>query len=117
VLPRIVIHSAVSINGYLDGFAADLGAYYGLIAHWHEDATLVGAGAVLRATQDEPVDAAPVGSPDDREASDCIALVSHQTPRAALFALDGAAADQAIRARLDSAEQLDGGLVWLRYSA
>ncbi len=70
MLPRVIIHNAVSIDGRLDGFAADLGVYYGLIGRWHEDATLVGAGTVLRATQDELVDEAPDGTPDDLGSSD-----------------------------------------------
>ena len=70
MLPRVIVHNAVSIDGRLDGFAADLGVYYGLTARWHEDATLAGAGTVLRATQSEPVDEAPAGTPDDRDETD-----------------------------------------------
>ena len=36
--------------------------------------------------------------------------------RTSLFASDGLAAHQAINARLEGVEQLDHGLVWLRYS-
>ena len=218
MLPRIIIHSAVSIDGRLDGFAADLGAYYGLIARWHEDATLVGADTVLGTTQNEPVDEAPGGTlehppgndarpllvvPDSRGRvrtwqamrragywRDCIALVSQRTPaayleylrwqrvealvygedhvdiraaleelgdrvgvrtirvdsggtligvllraglvdelsllvhpvlvggafRTSMFASDEGAGNQLINASLESAEQLDQGIVWLRYS-
>jgi 2,5-diamino-6-(ribosylamino)-4(3H)-pyrimidinone 5'-phosphate reductase len=54
--PRIIIHTALSIDGRIDGFEANLGIYYGLIDGWHEDATLVGTGTVLRAMAAEPVD-------------------------------------------------------------
>jgi len=218
VLPRVIIHNAVSIDGRLDGFSADLGAYYGLIARWQEDATLVGADTVLRATQNESVGGVPPGTSDDRDPNDprplllipdsrgrvhawqalrragywrdCVALVSQQTPaqyldylasqhvqalvhgqehvdiraaleeldeqfgvrtvrvdsggtlvgvllrarlvheisllvhpvivggasHGALFAPDGVGAEEAINARLESADKLEGGLVWLRYS-
>ena len=218
MLPRIIVHSAVSIDGRLDGFAADLGAYYGLINRWHEDATLVGAGTVLRATQIDAVDEAPAGAPDHNDDADnrpllvvpdsrgrvrtwqamrragywrdCMALVSRATrpeyleylraqrvhalihgddhvdlraaleelserfgvqtvrvdsggtligallraglvddisllvhpaivgsaSHGALFRPDVLDADQPILARLESAEQLEGGLVWMRYS-
>lgn len=218
VLPRVIVHNALSIDGRLDGFAADLGVYYGLISRWHEDATLVGAGTVLRATQSEPPDEAPSADARDPEPSDtrpllvipdsrgrvrtwqavrragywrdCVALVSHATPAEyleylgsqrvqtlvhgedhvdvrealeelrdrfavrtvrvdsggtlirvlllaglvdeisllvhpvlvgggsgnTLFASGGTAVvDEPIHTRLESVEQLDNGLVWLRY--
>ena len=70
MLPRIIIHSAVSIDGRLDGFAVDLGVYYGLAARWHEDATLAGAGTVLRATQNESPDQTPCQDRASRELAD-----------------------------------------------
>jgi len=55
VLPRVIVHNAVRIDGRLDGFSVDLSACYGLTARWYEDATLVAADTVLRAIQNESV--------------------------------------------------------------
>jgi 2,5-diamino-6-(ribosylamino)-4(3H)-pyrimidinone 5'-phosphate reductase len=53
MLPRVILHPAVSIDGQINRFDANLQMYYGLIARWREDATLVETGTVLRATQIE----------------------------------------------------------------
>jgi hypothetical protein len=50
VLPRVILHTAVSIDGCISGFEANLGVYYGLVDTWQEDVTLVGAETILRAT-------------------------------------------------------------------
>ena len=42
-LPRVISHLAVSADGRIAGFEADLGLFYGLAATWREDATLVGS--------------------------------------------------------------------------
>ncbi|HEX2986600.1 MAG TPA: RibD family protein [Chloroflexota bacterium] len=61
MLPRVVLHNAVSIDGRIDGFTPDLGLYYGLIPRWAEDATLVGTETVL---------AADLGAPEEEETED-----------------------------------------------
>lgn len=52
--PTVIIHSAISMDGKLRGFEADLGAFYGLIVTWKEDATLCGADTILAATSSFP---------------------------------------------------------------
>jgi 2,5-diamino-6-(ribosylamino)-4(3H)-pyrimidinone 5'-phosphate reductase len=49
--PKVIIHNAVSADGRIDGFGANLGVYYGLIAEWHEDATLAGSETILSAPE------------------------------------------------------------------
>jgi 2,5-diamino-6-(ribosylamino)-4(3H)-pyrimidinone 5'-phosphate reductase len=57
---KVIIHNAVSIDGRLTGFEADLATYYRLAGTWHEDATLCGSGTIL---------ASPEGSRRERAGS------------------------------------------------
>jgi 2,5-diamino-6-(ribosylamino)-4(3H)-pyrimidinone 5'-phosphate reductase len=45
--PFVVVHAAVSLDGAIEGFPADIGRFYQLVPTWHEDVTLVGADTVL----------------------------------------------------------------------
>jgi 2,5-diamino-6-(ribosylamino)-4(3H)-pyrimidinone 5'-phosphate reductase len=47
--PRVILHNAVSADGRIDWFPADIGLFYELAATWHEDATLAGSGTILAA--------------------------------------------------------------------
>ncbi len=47
--PRVILHNAVSADGRVDWFPADIGLFYELAATWHEDATLAGSGTILAA--------------------------------------------------------------------
>ena len=42
MLPVVMLHSGVSLDGRIQGFAPDIGLYYSLIRGWKEDATRVG---------------------------------------------------------------------------
>ena len=42
MLPRIIIHNAISLDGRIDWLTFDLGLFYGLISRWNEDATWLG---------------------------------------------------------------------------
>jgi 2,5-diamino-6-(ribosylamino)-4(3H)-pyrimidinone 5'-phosphate reductase len=66
--PRVIVHAAVSLDGKIDGFEPDVGAYYELIASWDEDATLCGSETILTAASEpDPPGAEPVAAdPDDR---------------------------------------------------
>ena len=55
-LPRVIIHSAISVDGRVDGFTADIELYYQLVSRWQEDATLVGSGTILAARGSTPAD-------------------------------------------------------------
>lgn len=54
MLPEVIIHNAVSLDGYVTGFDADIGLYYELVSTWKEDATLVGADTILAAPDEIP---------------------------------------------------------------
>jgi 2,5-diamino-6-(ribosylamino)-4(3H)-pyrimidinone 5'-phosphate reductase len=47
MIPRVIIHNAVSVDGRVSGFMPDMGLYYGLARSFEEDATLSGADTIL----------------------------------------------------------------------
>ena len=49
MLPRVILHNAVSADGRMDGFAADLGLYYDLAARFNADVILSGSETMLAA--------------------------------------------------------------------
>jgi len=55
MLPKIIIHNAVSVDGRIDGFEADMGQYYGLANRWRAEAMLSGTGTMLSAEWPEEV--------------------------------------------------------------
>jgi len=54
MLPRVILHNAVSLDGRIDGFPIDLCQYYELAATWKEDATLAGSDTFLSAAKEAP---------------------------------------------------------------
>jgi 2,5-diamino-6-(ribosylamino)-4(3H)-pyrimidinone 5'-phosphate reductase len=54
MLPRVILHNAVSLDGRIDGFPIDLQQYYELVSTWKEDATLAGSDTFLRAASEAP---------------------------------------------------------------
>jgi len=74
--PRVIIHTATSLDGRITNFPADLELYYSLAAQWNPDAILFGSGTVLAAVRENPALAVPpeheemftppAGQPDPR---------------------------------------------------
>ena len=54
MLPRVILHNAISLDGRIDGFPIDLQQYYELTATWKEDATLAGSETFLKAATEAP---------------------------------------------------------------
>jgi len=54
MLPRVILHNTVSLDGRIDGFPIDLCQYYELAATWKEDATLAGSDTFLSAAKEAP---------------------------------------------------------------
>jgi 2,5-diamino-6-(ribosylamino)-4(3H)-pyrimidinone 5'-phosphate reductase len=54
MLPRVILHNAVSLDGRIEGFPVDMQQYYGLAASFGEDATLAGADTFLSAEKEAP---------------------------------------------------------------
>ncbi len=71
MLPRVIIYNAVSLDGRIDWFGADVGKFYALASHWQEDATLAGSDTMLAASEDIPPETPqafepPAALPDDK---------------------------------------------------
>jgi 2,5-diamino-6-(ribosylamino)-4(3H)-pyrimidinone 5'-phosphate reductase len=49
MLPRVVVHNEISVDGRMDRLDVDMGRFYRLAATWKEDVTLVGADTILAA--------------------------------------------------------------------
>ena len=69
MLPRVIVYNAVSLDGRIDWFTPDIGQFYGLAAHWQEDATLAGSETIVQAEQEAPEDE-PSASAPGRPADD-----------------------------------------------
>jgi 2,5-diamino-6-(ribosylamino)-4(3H)-pyrimidinone 5'-phosphate reductase len=54
MLPKVILHTATSLDGRITGFPADLELYYTLAAQWNPDAILFGSETVLAAARDNP---------------------------------------------------------------
>jgi 2,5-diamino-6-(ribosylamino)-4(3H)-pyrimidinone 5'-phosphate reductase len=52
MLPRVILHNAVSADGRTTGFGANLGLFYQLAGCWHEEVTLAGSQTILDALRD-----------------------------------------------------------------
>ena len=48
MLPRIIIHNAISLDGRIDWLNFDFGLFYGFISRWNEDANMVGSNTLLK---------------------------------------------------------------------
>jgi 2,5-diamino-6-(ribosylamino)-4(3H)-pyrimidinone 5'-phosphate reductase len=51
MLPRVIIHNAISADGRTDWFTPDIERFYDLTSTWTEDATLAGSETLLAAYQ------------------------------------------------------------------
>jgi 2,5-diamino-6-(ribosylamino)-4(3H)-pyrimidinone 5'-phosphate reductase len=61
-MPYVVLHNAVSVDGRVDWFPANVAKYYELAAVWKEDSTLVGTDTMIKAYQEAKI------LPEDPEA-------------------------------------------------
>ena len=76
MLPRVILHNAVSLDGRIDGFPIDLQQYYELIAVWKEDATLAGSETFLKAASEAPSEDESAFVPPKVDPSDQRALLA-----------------------------------------
>ncbi|MFZ5898026.1 MAG: RibD family protein [Bacillota bacterium] len=63
-LPRVIVYNAVSLDGRIDWFAADLGQFYGLVPTWGEDATLAGSETIVKAGEGAPEEEGSFDAPE-----------------------------------------------------
>lgn len=73
--PYVVLHNAVSVDGRLDRFMADIGRFYRLASSWHEDVTLAGSNTIV------------AGDPGTAEYPDNGQVVAEGGPEAPLLAV------------------------------
>ncbi len=73
MLPRVILHNAVSLDGRIDWFPADVGKYYELASLWKEDATLAGTDTLIKAYPEEKTE------PEDKEAFEHAKDNAHDT--------------------------------------
>jgi 2,5-diamino-6-(ribosylamino)-4(3H)-pyrimidinone 5'-phosphate reductase len=74
--PRVIVHAAVSLDGRIEGFQPDVGAYYELIPAWDEDVTLCGSETILAAEPEpDPPDAAPLADADPSDRRPLLAVI------------------------------------------
>lgn len=65
--PRVILYTAVSLDGRTTGFSVDIGLFYSLAQRWEEDASLAGCDTLLSAPDGMPEDddtEVPAATPD-----------------------------------------------------
>ena len=67
MLPHIILHSMVSVDGRMDLPAPDLGLYYEVAPRWEVDAILSGSETILAGFSDPEADAQDVASNSAQE--------------------------------------------------
>jgi 2,5-diamino-6-(ribosylamino)-4(3H)-pyrimidinone 5'-phosphate reductase len=72
MLPRVILHNGVSLDGRMDWGTGDIGLYYELAARWEADAMLSGSNTMLAAysagealEEDDAAFERPERTPDD----------------------------------------------------
>ncbi|MBI5459465.1 hypothetical protein [Methanobacterium sp.] len=48
MIPLVILYNAVSLDGRITGFNADVELYYDLASKWNVDAVLMGSNTVLK---------------------------------------------------------------------
>jgi 2,5-diamino-6-(ribosylamino)-4(3H)-pyrimidinone 5'-phosphate reductase len=76
MLPKVILHDAVSLDGRIDGFPIDLFQYYELAASWKEDATLAGSDTFLKAASEAPPEDESAFLPPKTDPGDSRALLA-----------------------------------------
>jgi 2,5-diamino-6-(ribosylamino)-4(3H)-pyrimidinone 5'-phosphate reductase len=56
MLPRVILHNAISVDGRIVGFEVNIGLYYELAMRWQEDATLAGSDTILAPMEEIPAE-------------------------------------------------------------
>ncbi len=56
MMPRVILHIAVSADGRIDWIQPDLGQFYSIAQRWKEDATLAGSDTILNGPEKLPED-------------------------------------------------------------
>jgi 2,5-diamino-6-(ribosylamino)-4(3H)-pyrimidinone 5'-phosphate reductase len=66
MLPRVIIHNTVSVDGRMDWFEPDIGLYYQIATGFDEDAMLSGSNTILAMpTEEEPEEGDETAEPPE----------------------------------------------------
>jgi 2,5-diamino-6-(ribosylamino)-4(3H)-pyrimidinone 5'-phosphate reductase len=138
MLPRLIVHNAVSLDSRIEGFPADVGLYYELAERWKVDAHLAGCDTMLQMESEIPdVDDCVIQPPSPVDSNDsrpllvvpdsrgrlrrwrgirqmpywrgAVALCSRSTPQ------DLGGPKGPIPLHLTHLERMRDDIVWLRY--
>lgn len=52
--PKVILYTAISLDGRTTGFSVDMGLFYSLTEQFRENASLVGSDTLLNATDEIP---------------------------------------------------------------
>ena len=69
MLPRVILHNAVSVDGRIDWFTPDVDQFYELASRWEEDATLAGSNTIFNPEEELPEEG-EVFEPPKRDSDD-----------------------------------------------
>ncbi|HZD44312.1 MAG TPA: 5-amino-6-(5-phosphoribosylamino)uracil reductase, partial [Methanomicrobiales archaeon] len=67
MLPHVILHNAVSLDGRTVGFMADVGLYYEITSCWNADAVLSGSNTALAAADLFPEEMIAMEEAEERE--------------------------------------------------
>jgi 2,5-diamino-6-(ribosylamino)-4(3H)-pyrimidinone 5'-phosphate reductase len=70
MLPHVIIHNGVSVDGRIDWFTPDIGLYYELASRWNVDAHLAGSTTIFTAEEEIPNEDEAVFKPPQKDPSD-----------------------------------------------
>lgn len=70
MLPYIILHVAMSVDGRIDWFTPDVGLFYELASRWNEDATLAGSNTVFNQGEEIPPEGGEALSPPEKNPDD-----------------------------------------------
>ena len=73
--PKVIIYNAISLDGRIDSFEADVGLYYRLAGTWGEDATLVGSATMFKPGRDRVEGPEEGYDPPERDPDDARPLL------------------------------------------
>jgi 2,5-diamino-6-(ribosylamino)-4(3H)-pyrimidinone 5'-phosphate reductase len=76
MLPRVILHNSVSVDGRVDWFAPDIGLHYELASRWRVDVHLAGSDTILTADESMPPEDETAFEPPQMEPDDTRPLLA-----------------------------------------
>ena len=75
MLPRVILHNSVSVDGRVNGFMPDIGLHYELAARWQVDAHLAGSDTILSMNEEIPPEDESAFEPPQKNPGDARSLL------------------------------------------